>query len=157
MGRVVGREEARSLCDAQRQSGHRIVFTNGCFDLLHHGHAMALVAARGLGDFLVVGVNDDASVRRLKGLDRPFVPLEHRAGLLAALHSVDLVVPYAEDTPLATIEALRPDVLVKGKDYREEDVVGAKEVRSWGGDVRLVELVDGISSTEIASRIRRDP
>jgi D-beta-D-heptose 7-phosphate kinase/D-beta-D-heptose 1-phosphate adenosyltransferase len=155
VGRVVDRAEARRLCADAAERGQRVVFTNGCFDLLHHGHASILASARGLGDLLVVGVNDDDSVRRLKGAGRPLVPLESRAGLLAALAAVDVVVPFAEDTPLETIRALRPVVLVKGADYEGEEVVGAAEVRAWGGELHLLPRVPGQSTTELARRIRR--
>ncbi|RMD64083.1 MAG: D-glycero-beta-D-manno-heptose-7-phosphate kinase [Alphaproteobacteria bacterium] len=130
-----------------RRAGLRIGFTNGCFDLLHPGHVSLLAQARGACDRLVVGLNSDASVRRLKGPGRPIQPEAARAAVLASLASVDLVVIFAEETPLALIEALRPDVLVKGADYRLEDVVGADLVQSYGGRVVLADLVPGYSTT----------
>ncbi len=128
----------------------RVVFTNGVFDLLHEGHVASLEAARQLGDALVVGLNSDASVRRLgKGPGRPVVPESGRARVLAALAAVDRVVLFDEDTPRALIAAVRPDVLVKGADYAKSEVVGADLVESWGGEVHLTQLVPGISTTTI--------
>jgi len=132
-----------------------VVFTNGVFDLLHGGHVALLEAARAAGDALVVGVNSDASVRRLgKGPDRPLVPAGERARLLAALAAVDCVVLFEDDTPLALIERLRPDVLVKGADYAAEAIVGAAEVEGWGGRVVRVPLVEGKSTTDLVRKLR---
>lgn len=132
------------------------MFTNGVFDLLHVGHVTLLEAARREGDALAVGVNSDASVRRLaKGTDRPLVPEGDRARLLAALACVDCVVLFDEDTPLALIERLRPDVLVKGADYARDAIVGADEVEAWGGRVVRVPLVAGYSTTRLLERLRR--
>lgn len=132
-----------------------IVFTNGVFDLLHVGHVTLLEAARAEGAALVVGVNADASVRRLgKGGDRPLVPLAQRARVLAALACVDCVVPFEEETPLELIRALRPDVLVKGADYAPEAIVGAAEVTGWGGRVVRVALVEGHSTTDLVRRMK---
>ena len=134
----------------------RVVFTNGVFDLLHAGHVALLEAARAEGDVLVVGVNSDASVRRLgKGPDRPLVPEGERARVLAALAAVDCVVLFDEDTPLALIRRLRPDVLVKGADYAREAIVGAAEVEGWGGRVVRVPLVEGKSTTALLRNLRR--
>ncbi len=133
-----------------------MVFTNGVFDLLHVGHVALLEAARAEGEGLIVGVNSDASVERLrKGTDRPIVRERERARLLAALACVDCVVPFDEDTPLALIEALRPDVLVKGADYARDAIVGADQVVAWGGRVVRVPLVPGYSTTELLARLRR--
>ena len=137
-----------------RATGRRIVFTNGCFDLLHPGHVRYLAAARALGDALVVGVNGDASVRRLKEAGRPILSLAERLEVLAALAAVDHVIAFDDDTPRALVEALRPDVLVKGADWPEAEIVGAAEVRSWGGHVERIPLVPGVSTTEILRRIR---
>ena len=132
-----------------------MVFTNGVFDLLHSGHVDLLTTARGFGDALIVGVNSDASVRRLnKGPERPLRSEADRAYVLAAFEAVDAVVIFDEDTPLALVTALEPDVLVKGGDYREETIVGAKEVRARGGDVVVVPLLEGHSTTSIVDRIR---
>ena len=135
-----------------RRRGLRIGFTNGCFDLLHRGHIKLLAEARMACDRLVVGLNSDASTSRLKGDGRPINPAEGRAEVLAALEAVDLVVVFEEDTPLALIEKVRPAVLVKGADYRIEDVVGRAEVESWGGDVVLVTIVPGQSTTGLVNR-----
>jgi len=131
-----------------------VVFTNGVFDLLHVGHVALLETARAEGSALVVGVNSDASARRLgKGPDRPLVPASERARVLAALAAVDCVVPFDEDTPLELIRALRPDVLVKGADYAPEAIVGAADVESWGGRVVRVPLVEGRSTTDLVRRL----
>jgi D-beta-D-heptose 7-phosphate kinase / D-beta-D-heptose 1-phosphate adenosyltransferase len=136
-----------------KNMGERIVFTNGCFDVLHVGHVMYLEAARRQGSRLVVGVNSDASVRRLKGEGRPVNNDVNRARVLAALASVDAVVVFSDDTPIEVIRAVQPDVLVKGADYSEAEVVGAAEVRARGGTVTLVPLVEGASTTAILERI----
>jgi D-beta-D-heptose 7-phosphate kinase/D-beta-D-heptose 1-phosphate adenosyltransferase len=135
-----------------RSRGLQVVFTNGCFDLLHVGHIALLEQARRMGDRLIVAVNSDGSVKRLKGPDRPLVQQQDRARILAALAAVDAVVVFDESTPLRLIEAIRPDVLVKGGDYCEVDVVGAAEVRGWGGRVELVPLVAGRSSSSLIER-----
>ena len=132
----------------------RLVFTNGCFDLVHRGHVEYLAAARALGDMLVVGLNTDDSVARLKGPHRPYVPLEDRAAVLAALASVDVITPFGSDTPRALIAALLPDVLVKGGDYIPEEMVGGDEVRAAGGEVVAVSYLPGRSTTELVRRIR---
>jgi D-beta-D-heptose 7-phosphate kinase/D-beta-D-heptose 1-phosphate adenosyltransferase len=132
-----------------------VVFTNGVFDLLHVGHVALLEAAREEGAALVVGVNSDASVRRLgKGTARPIVPEAQRARVLAALAAVDCVVVFDEDTPGALILALRPDVLVKGADYEKDRIVGATEVEGWGGRVVRVPMVEGMSTTSLVRRLR---
>ncbi len=135
-----------------RRQGRRIGFTNGCFDLLHRGHIRLLVQARAACDVLVVGLNSDASTRRLKGDGRPINPAESRAEVLAALEAVDLVVVFDQDTPLELIELVRPNVLVKGADYKREEVVGRTLVEAAGGQVILVELVPGHSTTAIVNR-----
>ncbi|MFZ0795578.1 MAG: bifunctional D-glycero-beta-D-manno-heptose-7-phosphate kinase/D-glycero-beta-D-manno-heptose 1-phosphate adenylyltransferase HldE [Candidatus Korobacteraceae bacterium] len=135
-----------------RSAGQRIVFTNGCFDLLHVGHIRLLEEARRKGDRLIVGLNSDDSVRRLKGPLRPVVGESERAQVLAALSAVDAVVVFHDDTPLRLIEAIRPDVLVKGGDYTEDAVVGAREVRAWGGRVELIPLAGNISTTRLIAR-----
>lgn len=136
-----------------QENGDAVVFTNGCFDLLHHGHVDILHKARNLGDRLVVGLNSDASVRRLKGSRRPIVKEEDRAAILSALSSVDLVVIFDEDTPIELIRAVKPDILVKGSDYTPDQVVGKEVVESYGGRVELVPLMEGHSSTGIEQRI----
>jgi D-beta-D-heptose 7-phosphate kinase/D-beta-D-heptose 1-phosphate adenosyltransferase len=140
---------------AWKRSGERVVFTNGCFDLLHTGHLRLLEAARAEGDRLVVAINSDRSVRELKGPERPIVNERERAETLLALEPVDLVVVYDEPTPLETIVVLEPDVLVKGADWPEEQIVGRNEVRAAGGRVVRVELVPDRSTTAIVRQIRR--
>lgn len=137
------------------QLARAIVFTNGCFDLLHRGHVAYLEEARALGQSLVVGVNTDASTRRLnKGLDRPINPLDDRMAILAALESVSLVVPFDEDTPLALIQLVRPDHLVKGGDWSEDKIVGHEFVRSYGGHVHSIAFRFSRSTTDLIRRIR---
>ena len=132
-----------------------LVFTNGCFDILHRGHVTYLAQARALGAALVVGVNSDASVRRLgKDADRPVNPLPDRMAVLAALESVSMVVPFDEDTPLSLILACRPDVLVKGGDWQIEDIVGAREVQGWGGAVHSIPFLHERSTTALLNKIR---
>jgi len=153
MGEVLERGVLRERVGKERSRGRKIVFTNGCFDILHRGHAECLKRAKSFGDVLVVGVNSDESVRRLKGPGRPFFSQSDRASLLAELSSVDYVCIFEEDTPLDLIVELEPDVLVKGADYALSQVVGAREVKSWGGEVRLVELVPGLSTSDLIRRI----
>jgi D-beta-D-heptose 7-phosphate kinase/D-beta-D-heptose 1-phosphate adenosyltransferase len=135
------------------QSG-RVVFTNGVFDLLHPGHVDVLRGARGQGDVLVVGLNSDASVRRLKGPDRPVRSAAERAYVLAALECVDAVVVFDQDTPLELVRQLRPDVIVKGGDYAPDTIVGAREVRARGGSVVVIPLTPGQSTTSIIEKLR---
>lgn len=132
-----------------------VVFTNGCFDLLHPGHIALLRQARALGDFLAVGINSDESVRRLKGAGRPLFPERERAEILAAMEMVDAVCVFSEDTPLQTINALRPTVLVKGGDWDPDRIVGRQEVERWGGRVVSIPLVEGLSTTGVVDRILR--
>ncbi len=146
--------EARARLDDWRRAGERIVFTNGVFDLMHRGHAEYLRDARALGDRLVVGVNSDASVRRLKGASRPLVAADDRAAVLAALRSVDLVVIFDEDTPLRLIEEVRPDVLVKGGDWAVDRIVGRESVEARGGRVLSIPLREGHSTSRLVERIR---
>ncbi|WKZ65267.1 MAG: D-glycero-beta-D-manno-heptose 1-phosphate adenylyltransferase [Flavobacteriales bacterium] len=154
--RVVDLENLKRLCNIWRMKGDRVVFTNGCFDILHRGHVEYLQEAAALGDRLVIGVNSDASVRRQgKGADRPLNDQDSRAKVLAALRLVDAVVIFDEDTPLDLIKAIVPDVLVKGGDWSEDRIVGAQEVRAAGGAVRSLKLVDGFSTTALVERIRR--
>ena len=135
-------------------SGGRVVFTNGCFDLLHPGHIELLRQARALGDVLIVAINDDAGVRRLKGEDRPIFPENERAEILAALEMVDYVCTFSEDTPLEVILKVRPDVLVKGADWTD-NIVGAEEVKGWGGRVVAIPVVAGKSTTGIVERAQK--
>jgi D-beta-D-heptose 7-phosphate kinase/D-beta-D-heptose 1-phosphate adenosyltransferase len=146
---------ARMAREAERwrKRGLKVGFTNGCFDILHPGHIAYLAQARSWCDRLIVGLNTDASVRASKGPGRPVNALESRARVLAGLSAVDLVVPFADETPLALIEAARPDLLVKGADYSLESVVGRTEVESWGGEVRLAAFMDGHSTTATIQRM----
>jgi D-beta-D-heptose 7-phosphate kinase/D-beta-D-heptose 1-phosphate adenosyltransferase len=139
--------------EAWRASGQKIVFTNGCFDLLHAGHVTYLEAARKMGDRLVLGLNTDQSVRALKGPTRPVIHEADRARVLAGLEAIDAVILFGEDTPLDLIKAVKPDVLVKGSDYSEDQVVGGKEVKSWGGRVALVDVVPGRSTSNIIEKL----
>jgi len=136
-----------------RNEGKRVVFTNGCFDLLHPGHITYLNDAKDLGDILILGLNDDASIQRLKGDSRPINPLHDRAIMLAALKCMDAVVAFSEDTPLNLISALKPDVLVKGGDYSVDTIVGAQEILQAGGEVQVIPFLDGYSSTALIQRI----
>ncbi len=146
--------ELREILAARRRRGQRIVFTNGCFDVLHAGHVRLLAAAKAEGDVLVVGLNSDASVRRLKGPGRPVTPEAERVEVLSALGCVDHVVLFGEDTPLETVTAVEPDVLVKGEDWRDKGVVGREFVEGRGGRVVLVPLSPGLSSSAILGRLR---
>lgn len=151
--KLLQRDELVAVRHSHRRQGERVVFTNGCFDLLHAGHVQYLQAARALGDCLVIGLNADASVRQLKGPQRPIVPQGERAQVLAALACVDYVTIFEEATPLALITALQPDVLVKGGDYNAATIVGHDEVVASGGRVHIVPYVAGLSSTEIIAQI----
>jgi rfaE bifunctional protein nucleotidyltransferase chain/domain len=144
--------EALSLWRATQPG--RVVFTNGVFDLLHPGHIDVLYGARQAGDALIVGVNSDDSVRRLKGPERPIRQAEDRAYVLAALEVVDAVAIFEQDTPLELINTVRPDVIVKGGDYTPETIVGAQEVRAWGGEVIVIPLTPNQSTTSIIQKLR---
>jgi len=150
--KIVDRDELKRMAQRWRLKSKRVVFTNGCFDVFHPGHLHILSESKSYGDKLVVGINTDASVKRLKGESRPLHNETQRAELLAALRLVDTVVHFEEDTPLELIKILQPDVLVKGADYTIEQVVGAKEVAAYGGEVRLVELLKGHSSSAIIDK-----
>ena len=152
--KVVSRGELIARAEELKRSGMKIVFTNGCFDLLHVGHISYLNEARGLGDILVVGLNTDRSIRALKGPSRPIIPEQERSHVLAALECVGYVVLFDEDTPLELIRAIKPDVLVKGADYTREQVVGHDIVESYGGVVRLIPLVEDTSTSSIIKRIK---
>lgn len=150
-------DRAEAVRRFARPRDYRLVFTNGCFDLLHRGHAAYLNQAAALGDRLLVGLNSDASVRRLKGKGRPVQPVEDRAYLLASLRAVDAVTVFEADTPADLIADLLPDVLVKGADYEEEDVVGREAVVDAGGELRLLPLEAGRSTSGLLERIRSAP
>jgi rfaE bifunctional protein nucleotidyltransferase chain/domain len=140
---------------AWKMKGQRIVFANGCFDLLHPGHIKLLEEAWELGDRLVVALNSDNSVRRLKGNERPILPLSWRIAQISALRCVDAVLAFEENTPLELIQIVQPDVIVKGGDYKPEEVVGAKEIKEWGGEVVILPLLPGFSTTEIANQLQK--
>ena len=157
-GQVLGEHILLSVLAQDRAKGRRIVFTNGCFDLMHVGHTRYLQAARLLGDLLVVGVNSDASVRMLnKAGDRPIVPESQRAEVVAALRCVDYVVVFSEPDPGRVIAAIQPDVLVKGGDWPLEKIVGRDLVEARGGLVTTIPLVPGLSTTGLVQRIRSTP
>ncbi len=145
----------RKLVERARSRGEKIVFTNGCFDIIHRGHCSYLKQAASYGDLLIVGLNSDASVRRLKGEGRPLNPQADRAYVLASLEVVDAVVVFDGDTPKELIEELSPHVLVKGSDYTVEQIAGAEWVLSHGGEVKLIPLVEGRSTTSLLERIRK--
>lgn len=150
--KVVSLEELTIRVALWKQNGERVVFTNGCFDLLHVGHIALIEQARRFGDRLIVAINSDASVSKLKGPNRPVVSQKERARVLAALAAVDAVVVFEEPTPLEVILSTRPDVIVKGGDYSPDTIVGAQEVESWGGQVRIVPTVEGFSTTRLIEK-----
>lgn len=148
-------ETLKTLVQAWRASGQKVVFTNGCFDLLHAGHVTYLEAAKKTGDKLILGLNTDRSVSALKGPTRPVIHENDRARVLAALEAVDAVILFDEDTPLSLINMVKPDVIVKGDDYTEDQVVGGNEVKSWGGSVKLIPLVQGRSTSNIIKKMNQ--
>lgn len=153
-GKIIKAEEVAERAPQLRINTTKLVFTNGCFDLLHPGHIEYLIAARSLGDKLIVGVNDNTSVSRLKGKSRPINDLHFRMTMLSALHCVDHVVPFEEDTPLELIKLIKPKVLVKGGDYKKENIVGANLVEQSGGEVAIIPFKEGYSTTSLIDRIR---
>ena len=146
-------QELIPLLEEIKKRGEKVVFTNGCFDLLHAGHATYLEEARLLGDCLVVGLNSDASVQKIKDPPRPILPEAQRALVLASLEAVDFVILFEDSTPLALIRALKPNILVKGADWEEAEIVGGKDMMGWGGEIRRIPVVSGISTTAIIERI----
>lgn len=154
---ILNLEEAILRFGREKRNGRRVVFTNGCFDLLHPGHVRGFELARALGDVLIVGLNSDASVRQLKGPGRPVLPERERAEILAALESVDAVIVFDAPTPREVIVQLVPDVLVKGGDWPSDRIVGREEVEAAGGRVVLAPVVPGYSTTEILRKIRSGP
>jgi D-beta-D-heptose 7-phosphate kinase/D-beta-D-heptose 1-phosphate adenosyltransferase len=156
-GVILSRDQLGAWAENVRGVGRTIAFTNGCFDLLHSGHLASLMLAAENADELVVALNSDPSVLGLKGPGRPLLPAADRAALIAALRPVSVATIFAEPTPLETILQIRPDVLVKGSEYTEEDIVGAPEVKSWGGRVVRVPMVPGWSTSQIIDAIRRLP
>jgi len=156
-GAILARADLAAWGQAVRDAGRTIAFTNGCFDLVHSGHLASLEQAASAADELVVGLNSDESVALLKGFGRPILPAGERAALIASLRPVSAVTIFAEPTPLEVIIQLRHDVLVKGSEYAEENIVGAREVKSWGGRVLRVPMVPGWSTSQIIDAIRRLP
>lgn len=154
--KIVSLQQAETNCQKWKLAGEKIVFTNGVFDLLHAGHIQSLMSARDCGDRLVIGLNADASVKRLKGESRPVIDQHNRALLLASLFIVDAIVFFEEDTPINLIQKLLPDVLVKSADYNLNTIVGAKEVIANGGEVKIMPLVAGLSSTNIINKIKNE-
>ncbi len=157
LGRVLPQDELIVAVAEAKGNGRRVVFTNGCFDLLHPGHLRTLERARAMGDLLVVAINSDRSVRELKGVGRPILPEAERAEILAALAAVDYVTIFDEPTPQKLIARLLPDVLVKGSDWGEGEIVGREEVEAAGGRVERLAFEPGYSTTDILSRIRALP
>ena len=155
MDKIVTWEELKERVEEAHRRGKRVAFTNGCFDILHVGHVQYLREARRTGDLLILGLNSDASVRAIKGERRPLVPQRERAEVVASLAAVDFVALFDDLTPLALIEYLRPDVLVKVGDWKEETVVGGDSVRSWGGRVVIIPLTAGASTTNIVEKVLR--
>lgn len=149
-------DQLQEVLQKIKSIGKKIVFTNGCFDILHVGHVCYLEEARNLGDYLVIGVNADASVSRLKGPSRPINPLQQRMMVLAALQSVDAVISFSEDTPYELIKALSPDLLVKGGDWKVEDIVGSALVLAKGGQVLSLPFTEGWSTTSIEQKIKNN-
>lgn len=152
--KIFSLNELKDVLGLYRNTGGRIVFTNGCFDIMHAGHAQYLEEARSMGDVLIVAINSDASVRRLKGPKRPVIGQQDRALMLAALESVDYVVIFEEDTPYEVIKILEPDLLVKGGDWTPDQIVGADIVLARGGEVKSLPFRPGLSTSSIIERIR---
>ena len=153
MEKILSKEQVKTALDECRRQGKKIVFTNGCFDILHVGHVRYLREAKKLGDLLVLGLNSDSSVRVLKGEKRPLVPQDERADVLAGLETVNYVTIFNEPTPLELIEYLKPDFIVKGGDWSEDAIVGADAVRTWGGRVVVAPLIENKSTTNIVEKI----
>lgn len=153
--KLIPRVSVGIAADMWHSGGKKVVFTNGCFDILHRGHVEYLAKAADLGDMLVVGLNSDSSVRRIKGEGRPLNDEQSRAAVLSALESVDVVVLFDEDTPENLIRTIKPDVLVKGSDYKIEDIVGADFVVNHGGEVVTIDFVEGYSTTGIIDRMSK--
>jgi D-glycero-beta-D-manno-heptose 1-phosphate adenylyltransferase len=157
LGQIVTRVELKRLIDAMKHEHKRVVFTNGCFDILHPGHIRMLEKARSLGDALIVGINSDPSVQEIKGPQRPLIPESERAEVLAALESVDFVTVFGETTPRELIAEILPAILVKGSDWGPDEIIGREEVEAAGGQVISIPLEAGYSTTKLIERIRRLP
>jgi D-beta-D-heptose 7-phosphate kinase/D-beta-D-heptose 1-phosphate adenosyltransferase len=155
MEKIYPREKLKKEIDRLRKEGKKIVFTNGCFDILHVGHTRYLREAKKQGDILILGLNSDESVKALKGEKRPLIPEKERADVIASLESVDYVTIFHELTPLELIEYLRPDVLVKGGDWKEDEVVGRESMGKWGGKLIIIPEIKGSSTTNIIEKIKK--
>jgi len=153
LSKIKDQTAMKAVVETAKGAGKKVVFTNGCFDILHQGHVRYLSEAKKCGDFLVIGLNSDRSVRNIKGKNRPLMPVGARAELLAALCFVDGIVVFDDEDPLAIIKYLRPQVLVKGSDWAEEDIIGAELIKKAGGEVRRIPLVPGITTSGIIRRI----
>lgn len=153
MNKIYTKSALKEEVDRLKHEGKKVIFTNGCFDILHAGHTRYLREAKKLGDVLILAINSDVSVRSIKGEKRPIVPEEERAEVVAALSSVDYVTVFDELTPLTLIEVLRPDVIVKGGDWAEKDIVGGETVRQWGGRVAVMPMIEGASTTNIIEKV----
>lgn len=151
--KIISLEESLDFVRSFREQGQKVVFTNGCYDLLHPGHVDYLEKASAFGDKLVVAVNSDRSIKKLKGDSRPIIPEDGRNQMIASLEFTDLVVPFSDETPIKIIEAILPDVLVKGSDYKNQNIVGSDIVIKNGGRVELVDLLEGYSTTTTISKI----
>jgi D-beta-D-heptose 7-phosphate kinase/D-beta-D-heptose 1-phosphate adenosyltransferase len=153
MKNILSWEKLKKQVELRRLDGSRIVFTNGCFDIIHAGHVRYLQKAKNAGDILIVALNSDSSVRKIKGKRRPIVPQKERAEVVASLKSVDYVTLFTEKTPIRLIEYIRPDILVKGADWPEDQIIGRDSVLSWGGKVVLIPIVNDASTTKIIEKI----
>jgi len=155
MNKILDRNTLKNELDPLRKKGKKIAFTNGCFDILHIGHIRYLREAKKTADILVLAINSDASVKKIKGEKRPLVPQEDRAEIMAALEFIDFVTIFDETTPLELINLLKPDVLIKGGDWAEDKVVGRDEIKKWGGKLTLIPEINGKSTTSIVDKIRQ--
>jgi D-beta-D-heptose 7-phosphate kinase/D-beta-D-heptose 1-phosphate adenosyltransferase len=153
MNKIYPKDELKAEIDRLKRGGRKVIFTNGCFDILHAGHTRYLREAKKLGDVLILALNSDNSVRSIKGEKRPVVPEAERAEVVASLESVDYVTVFDELTPLALIEFLQPDVIVKGGDWAEKDIVGAEAVGTWGGRVAIMPEIEGASTTNVIEKV----
>jgi rfaE bifunctional protein nucleotidyltransferase chain/domain len=155
MNKILDRNTLKNELDPLRKNGKKIAFTNGCFDILHIGHIRYLREAKKTADILVLAINSDASVKKIKGEKRPLVPQEDRAEIMAALEFIDFVTIFDETTPLELINLLKPDVLIKGGDWAQDKVVGRDEIKKWGGKLTLIPEINGKSTTSIVDKIRQ--
>jgi rfaE bifunctional protein nucleotidyltransferase chain/domain len=153
---ILKKEDAFNLLQTWRFKDEKIVFSNGCFDIVHRGHLEYLASAASMGNKLIIGLNTDASTRRLKGSTRPIIDEYSRALLLASLGFVDMVILFEEDTPYHLIDFVQPDILVKGSDYKAEDIVGYDIVKAKGGEIKTLDFIEGFSSTGIIKKIQRE-